>query len=122
MTEVASSPTPRTLEVSVSGDSMQIDQTNVTINIDGTNPFKILEPPKSYKEDIEDKLKLIEEEKMKLEEERKKEEEEKKRIMEEEIRRKVEKEKRKWLEEEEKKEKEEREKGERRIQEEVEKK
>ena len=38
--KATSSPTPKTLEVLVSGDTMQIDQINVTININDTNPFE----------------------------------------------------------------------------------
>ena len=83
MTEVASSLILRASEVSVSGDTMKIDQTNVTINIDETNLFESSKPPESHTEDIEDKLKLIEEEKRMLEEEKKKIEKEKKRLMEE---------------------------------------
>lgn len=56
MTEskVVPSPAPRTSEVSVSGDIMQIDQTNVTINIDDTNPFESSEQPKSHIGDIQE--------------------------------------------------------------------
>ena len=65
-------PNPRTLEVSVSGDTMQIDQTNVTINIDDTKPFGGSKPNVLDIEDIEDKLKQIEEEKRLKEVENKK--------------------------------------------------
>ena len=50
MTEASSSLAPRTSQVLVSGDTMQIDQTNVTI--DDTNPFESLEPLESHTEDI----------------------------------------------------------------------
>lgn len=101
--KAASSPTPRTLEVLVSGDIMEIDQTNVTINIDDTNPFESLEQPKSHVENIEDQLKLIEEEKRLLEEEKRKIEEAKKKLLKDEMKRRVEEEKKRKLEEEEKK-------------------
>ena len=59
----ASPQAPNTLEVSVSGDTMQIDQTNVTIKIDDTNPFRGSEPNEPNTKDIDDKLRQIEEEK-----------------------------------------------------------
>ena len=51
----------------VSGDTMQIDQTNVTINIDDTKPFGGSEPNVLDTKDIKDKLKQIKEEKRLLE-------------------------------------------------------
>ena len=59
----ASTPTPRTLEVTVRGDTMQIDQTNITINIDDKNIFKGSEQNEPHSEIIEDKLRKNEEEK-----------------------------------------------------------
>ena len=41
--KAAPSPSPITSKVIVSGDTMQIDETNVTINIGDTNPFESLE-------------------------------------------------------------------------------
>ena len=54
--KVVSPNTPRTSEMSISGDTMQIDQTNVTINIDDTNPFGGFKPNEPNTKDIEDKL------------------------------------------------------------------
>ena len=52
--KVASPPSPRTSKVLVSGDTMQIDQTNVTLNINDTNPFGGSEPNVPDTEDIEE--------------------------------------------------------------------
>lgn len=41
--KAASSLAPKTSKVLVSGDRMQIDQTNFTINIEDTNPSKSLD-------------------------------------------------------------------------------
>ena len=73
--KVKPSPTPKTSKVPVSGDTMQIDQTNITINIDDTNPFDSFEQPKSQAKVIQDQFKLIEEEKRQLEVEKRKIEE-----------------------------------------------
>lgn len=48
--------------MSISGDTIKIDQTNITINIED-NPFVICDQPESHSENILDQLKLIEEEK-----------------------------------------------------------
>ena len=56
--KVASSFVCRTSEVSVIGDTLKIDQTNVTVNIDD-NPFETLEPPELHIEDVEDEIKLL---------------------------------------------------------------
>ena len=50
--KVASPLAPRILKVLVSSDIMKIDQTNVTINIDDTNPFGGLEPNELDTKDI----------------------------------------------------------------------
>ena len=86
--KAASSPAPRTLKVSVSGDTMQIDQTNVTINIDDDNPFEGSKHNEPHTEDIEDTLRQIEEEKRLLEEEKRKVEEAKQKFLEDEIKKK----------------------------------
>ena len=81
-TKATSPPGPRTLEVLVSNDNMQIDQTNVTINIDDTNQFegsKLNEPNTKDIEElrqIEDEKKKVEEAKQKLLEDEKKRKEE----------------------------------------------
>ena len=67
-----SPPTPRTSEVLVSDDTMKIDQTNVTLNIDDTNPFGGSKPNAPNTEDAKDKLKHIEEDKRLIEIENKK--------------------------------------------------
>ena len=54
---------------------MKIDQTNVTINIDDTNPFDGFESNKFDTEDVEEKLKQIQEEKRLIDVEKKKIEE-----------------------------------------------
>ena len=54
--KVASPPAPRSSKVSVSGDNMQIDQMNVTINIDDNNPFGGFECNELDTKDIEEKL------------------------------------------------------------------
>ena len=54
--KVASPPTPRTLEVLVSSETMQIDQTNVTINIHDTNAFGGFKPNELDTKDIEENL------------------------------------------------------------------
>ena len=45
-------PSPRTIEVLISGDTMKIDQTNVTLNIDDTNPFGGSKPNLPDTEDV----------------------------------------------------------------------
>ena len=65
--KATSSLAPRTSEVSVSGDTMQIDQTNVTINIDDTNPFEGSKKNEPHTEDIEEQLRQIVEGKRLLE-------------------------------------------------------
>ena len=69
--QIETPPTLRIVEVLVSGDTMKIDQRNVTLKIDDTNPFGSFEPNVPDTEDIEEKLKQIEEEKRLLEEEKK---------------------------------------------------
>ena len=83
-----SPPTPRNLEVLVSGDTMKIDQTNVTLNIDDTNPFGGSEPNVPNTENVEEKLKQTEEEKRLIEVEKKKIEEAKYTFLEEDQKRK----------------------------------
>ena len=65
MIEVEASPTTveKNLEVSMSGDTMQIDQTSVTVNIDD-NPFISYDQHEAHSKDIQDQLRLIEEEKI----------------------------------------------------------
>ena len=70
--QTTSPATPRTSKVLVSGDIMNIDQTNVTLNIDDTNPFGGSEPNVPNTENVEEKLKQTEEEKRLIEVEKKK--------------------------------------------------
>lgn len=79
---------------------MQIDQTNVTVKIDDTNPFGGSEPNELDTEDIEDELRHIKEEKRLIKEENKKIEEAKQKLLEEDKKRKEEEEKRRIAEEE----------------------
>ena len=72
----------KTLKVLVSGDTIQIDQTNVTINIKD-NPFEFFNQPDSYYRNNQDQLKLIEEEKTQIEDEKKEQERKEKKEKEE---------------------------------------
>jgi hypothetical protein len=67
-----------TSEVSVSDDTMKIDETNVIVNIED-DPFTKLYPT----DNVLNQMKILEEEKRSLEEERLKIEEEKNRLIEE---------------------------------------
>ena len=62
---------------------MKINQTNVTLNIDDTNPFGGSKPNVSNTEDVEEKLKQIEEGKRLIEVEKKKIEEAKQQFLKE---------------------------------------
>lgn len=85
MFELKETPTTseKTSKGSVSGDTMQIDQTNVTINFEDDHIVNFNQP-KSHSKKIQDQLKLVEEEKRKLKEENKKIEEAKLKLLEEE--------------------------------------
>ena len=87
--KVASSQAPRTLDILVSGDIMQIDETNIAIKMDDTNPFESLEQNEPHSKDIEDQLKKIEEDKNLLEEEKRKIEEAEQKLLQDEMKRKV---------------------------------
>lgn len=86
-------PTPKTSKNLVRDDTMQIDQTNVTIKIHDTNPFEIFNQPESQDKVIQDQLKQIEKEKRQLKVEKRKIEEAKHKLLEEEIKRRVKEEK-----------------------------
>lgn len=92
LSELKTTPksTEKTSEVSVSGDTMQVEETNVTINIDD-DPFSKLDQT----DIVLDHMKFIEEENKKIEEERLQIEEAKQKLVEEEWKLKEEEEKRK---------------------------
>lgn len=106
--------TKKTLKVSVIGDIMHVDQTDVTINVED-DPFTSLDKT----DKVLDQMKLLEEEKRKLEEDECQEEEAKFKLIEDELRQKEEE--RKKIEEIQK-EKERKDKEDERIRAEIEKK